>query len=92
MFTFRSWEKKVGKASYSAHTLCDAPRASVAQGDAEALRDAGPSASSDGRDAGMARRWPTRATGRPLMKDFDFISVYFLFNLHFFGFPLAQGF
>ena len=26
------------------------------------------------------------------MKDFDFISVYFLFNLYCFSFPLAQGF
>ena len=26
------------------------------------------------------------------MKDFDFISVYFLFNLYGFSFPLPQGF
>ena len=74
--------KKVGTASYSAHTLCDAPRASVAKGDAEGLRDAGQSASSEGEEAEMARRWSTGAAARSLMKDFEFDNVYFLFNLH----------
>ena len=83
--------KKVGKASYSAHTLCDAPRASVAKGDAEGLRDAGQSASSEGEEAEMARRWSTGAAARSLMKDFEFDNVYFLWSSTFM-FPFVPVF